>query len=232
VVRLESIQIPKAKPQVQKVLYGRTASISIACPCHSCVCLHSCWGLVLWIVSNTIISTLGNISYRVPPPTPPAFPGPDGALGAGPLGGFGFGLSGPLTGFFSGALRPLGLLGFFGVLGLSGLLLPGRFGPLGLFGGLLGLLGSLGVGLPGCCEPCMPTALKPYAPMPGGATNAPIEINATDHRTLRKFIVISLDFTIEIDAILKCSQQHRHLSCIWSRWCWIQWNVVAMPFAG
>lgn len=147
------------------------------------------------------------ISYRVPPPVPP---GPDGAVGAGPLGGLG--LFGPLGGLFGGALRSWGFFGFLGALGLSGLLLPGGFGPLGLFGGLLGLLGSLGVGLPGCCEPCMPAALKSDAPMPGGTTNAPIEINATDHRTLRKFIVISLDFTIENDAILKCSQQDRHPS--------------------
>jgi len=163
------------------------------------------------------------LSYRVPPPVPPVPPippGPDGAVGAGPLGGLGlfgplggfglfgplggFGLSGPLGGFFGGALRSLGLLGFFGALGLSGLLLPGGFGPLGLFGGLLG------VGLPGCCEPCMTAALKPDAPMPGATANAPIEINATDHRTRRKFIVISLDFTLENDAILRCSQQHRH----------------------
>ena len=152
------------------------------------------------------------ISYRAPPPVPPVLPGPDGAVGAGPLGGLGlfgplggFGLSGPLGGFFGGALRSLGFFGFFGRLGLSGLLLPGGFGPLGLFGGLLGLLGSLGVRLPGCSEPCMPAALISDAPMPSGTTNAPIEINATDQRTLRKFIVISLDFTIENDAILKCS---------------------------
>ena len=167
------------------------------------------------------------ISYRVPPPIPPVPPGPDGAVGAGPLGGFGlfgplggfglfgplggFGLSGPLGGFFGGALRSLGFLGFFGALGLSRLLLPGGFGPLGLFGGLLGLFGSLGVGLPGCCEPCMTAALNSDAPMLGGTTNAPIEINATDHRTLRKFIVI-LVFTIENDANLRCSQQDRHSS--------------------
>jgi hypothetical protein len=168
------------------------------------------------------------LSYRVPPPIPPVPPGPDGAVGAGPLGGFGlfgplggfglfgplggFGLFGPLGGFFGGALRSLGFLGFFGALGLSGLLLPGGFGPLGLFGGLLGLLGSLGVGLPGCCEPCMTAALKSDAPMLGGTTNAPIKINATGHRTLRKFIAISLDFTIESDANLRCSQQDRHSS--------------------
>jgi hypothetical protein len=121
----------------------------------------------------------------------------------GPLGGFGlfcplggFGLSGPLGGLFGGALRSLGFFGFFGVLGLSGLLLPGGFGPLGLFGGLLGPLGSLGVGLPGCCEPCMPTALNSNAPIPDGTANAPIEINANDHRTLWKFIFISLDYTL------------------------------------
>jgi hypothetical protein len=176
------------------------------------------------------IETTGNIglspklSYRVPPPVPPVPPvppGPDGAVGAGPLGGLGlfgplgglglfgplggFGLLGPLGGLFGGALRSLGFLGFFGRLGLSGLLLPGGFGPLGLFGGLLGLLGSLGVGLPGCSEPCMPAALISDTPMPSGTAKAPIEINASDQRTLRKFIVIFLDFTIENDAILKCS---------------------------
>jgi hypothetical protein len=128
----------------------------------------------------------------------------------GPLGGFG--LLGTLGGLFGGALRSLGLFGFFGALGLSGLLLPGRFGPFGLFGGLLGPLGSLGFGLPGCCEPCMPTATKSDAPMPGATTNAPTEINATAHRTLRKLIVISLALTIENDAILKCSQKHRRSS--------------------
>jgi len=86
--------------------------------------------------------------YRVPPSGPPELPGPDGAEGAGPLGGLGlfgplggFGLSGPLGGLFGGALRSLGLFGFFGASGLSGLYLPGGFEPLGLFGGLLGFLG-------------------------------------------------------------------------------------------
>jgi hypothetical protein len=132
--------------------------------------------------------------------------GPLGGLGLfGPLGGFGllgplggFGLSGTLGGLFGGTLRLLGFFGFFGRLGLSGLLLPGGFGP-------LGLLGSLGNGLPGCSEPCIPIAPKSDTPMPSGITNAPIKINATDQRTFRKFIVISLDFTIKNDAILKCS---------------------------
>jgi len=158
-------------------------------------------------------------------PVPPELPGPDGAVGAGPLGGLGlfgplgglgsfgplggFGLLGPLGGLFGGALRSLGLFGFFGALGLSGLLLPGAFGPLGLFGGLLGLLGF---GLAGCCESCMPAALKSNTPIPGVTANAPIEINATDHRKLRKFIVRPLAFTIKNDAILRCSQQDRQ-SC-------------------
>lgn len=144
--------------------------------------------------------------------------GPLGGLGLfGPLGGFGLfgplgglGLFGPLGGFFGGTLRLLGFFGFFGRLGLSGLLLPGGFGPLGLFGGLLGLFGSLGNGLPGCSEPCIPAALNSDAPTLGGIINAPIEINATDHGTLRKFIVISLDFTIENDANHGCSQQDRY----------------------
>ena len=133
--------------------------------------------------------------YRGPPPVPPELPGPDGAEGAGPLGGLGlfgplggFGLSGPLGGLFGGALRSLGLFGFFGALGLSGLFLPGGVGLLGLFGGLLGLLG---VGLPGCFESCVLAALKLAVPMPGVTANAPIEINATAHRNLRKFIVRS-----------------------------------------
>jgi hypothetical protein len=66
--------------------------------------------------------------------------------------------------------------------------------------------------LPGCSEPCMPAALISDAPMPGATTNAPIEINASDHRTLRKFIVISPGLTIENDAILRCSQQDRRSS--------------------
>jgi hypothetical protein len=45
--------------------------------------------------------------------------------------------------------------------------------------------------------------------MPGATTNAPTEINASDHRTLRRIIVISLGFTIENEAIVKCSQQDR-----------------------
>jgi len=50
----------------------------------------------------------------------PLTPGADGAVGAGPLGGFGsfgplggFGLLGPLGGVFGGALGSLGLGGFF-----------------------------------------------------------------------------------------------------------------------
>jgi hypothetical protein len=58
----------------------------------------------------------------------------------------------------------------------------------------------------------MPAALKSDAPIPGGTTNAPIEINANDHRTLRKFIVISLDFNIKNGTVLECSQQHRYSS--------------------
>jgi hypothetical protein len=61
---------------------------------------------------------------------------------------------------------------------------------------LLGLLGSLGFGLPGCCESCMTAALKSDAPMHTGTANAPANINAAGHRTLRKPIVIALDFTI------------------------------------
>jgi len=49
----------------------------------------------------------------------------------------------------------------------------------------------------------MPTATKSDAPMPDVTAKAPIEINATDHRTLRKFIVVFLDLTIENDATLK-----------------------------
>jgi hypothetical protein len=58
----------------------------------------------------------------------------------------------------------------------------------------------------------MPGAFKSEALMPGATANAPIEINAADHRTLRKFIDISLEFIIETDAIFKCSQQDRHSS--------------------
>jgi hypothetical protein len=111
--------------------------------------------------------------------------------------------AGPLGGLFGGGLRSLGVFGFFGAFGVSGLLLLGAFGLLGLFGGLLG---SLGVGLPGCCERCMTAALISDTPMPVSITNAPIEISATDHRTLRELIVISPAFIIESGATLKCSQ--------------------------
>jgi hypothetical protein len=104
----------------------------------------------------------------------------------------------------------LGLLGFFGALGLSGLLAPGGFGPFGLFGGLFGLLGSLGLGLPGCCEPCMGAVISSVAPTHDGTTNAPIEINRTEHRTLRKVIVSSFHFNIESDVHVGCSQRDRH----------------------
>jgi hypothetical protein len=58
----------------------------------------------------------------------------------------------------------------------------------------------------------MPAALKSDAPIPGGNTKAPIEINANDHRMLRKFIVISLDFNLNNGNVLECSQQHRYSS--------------------
>ncbi|HET6144654.1 MAG TPA: hypothetical protein VFE02_14180 [Candidatus Acidoferrales bacterium] len=73
-----------------------------------------------------------------PPPAPPP---PEGAFGAGPLGGFG--LFGPLGGF--GLLGPLGGVGVSGLAGGVGLFGPlgglGSFGPLGLLG-----FGSLGAG--------------------------------------------------------------------------------------
>jgi hypothetical protein len=109
-------------------------------------------------------------------------------VGAGPLGGLG--LLGPLGGFFGGALRSSGLFGLFWAFGLSGLLLPGEFDLLRLFGGSVG---ALGLGLLGCCEPSIPIARKSDAPAPGTTARAVIEINTTDHRTLRKFIVVSLN---------------------------------------
>jgi hypothetical protein len=83
-----------------------------------------------------------------------------GPFGDGGLSGLagGVGLFGPLGG--AGLFGPFGLSGFgflgagpFLSLGCRGLAgpFPGGFGPLGLFGGLLGLFGSFGVGLPGCC---------------------------------------------------------------------------------
>jgi hypothetical protein len=51
----------------------------------------------------------------------------------------------------------------------------------------------------------MTTAFKSDAPIHGANTNAHIEINAANHRTLGKFIVVSLDFTKEDAVILKCS---------------------------
>jgi hypothetical protein len=141
-------------------------------------------------------------------------PCPDGAVGAGPLEGMGlfgplggFGFLGPLGGFFGGALRSFGLFGFFGTFGLSGLLLPGGFGPFGLFGGLSG---AFGVGLPCCCEPAISVTRKSDALTPGTTANAAIEINATEHRTLRKLIGFSLDLTLRNDAVLRCSQWDRH----------------------
>ena len=112
-------------------------------------------------------------------------------MGAGPLGGLG--LFGPLGGV--GLLGDFGSAGFgffgagpfrsFGFLGFG----PG-FGPLGLFGGLFGLLGSFGAGLPGCCDPCATRTLGiAVARTFGIAPTAAIAINVTEHLSALRFIV-------------------------------------------
>jgi hypothetical protein len=100
----------------------------------------------------------------------------------GALGSFEFG-------FLGGAFRSFGFLG-----------LCEGFGPLGLLGGLLGLLGSLGVGLPGCCDPWTEGVLSSVAPMRGIAAHAPIAINTADHPILRKNIVMTSRFTLQAHA--------------------------------
>jgi hypothetical protein len=106
--------------------------------------------------------------------------GPVGAVGAGPLGGFG--LFGPLGGF--GLFEPLGGFGWFGVFGAFGLFgfllscglrrFRGCFGLLGVLG-LLGVAGFPGSGLfwlPGCCH-SNAGSLFSAAPPLFGTTNAP-----------------------------------------------------------
>ena len=94
------------------------------------------------------------------------------------FGSFGFGFSG------AGPWRSFGPLGF---------------GPLGLFGGLLGLLGSFGVGLPGCCAPCMRTALSSAAPIRGVTTAKAANCNQClpTEPILRRLIIVSPQFRLE-----------------------------------
>lgn len=47
----------------------------------------------------------------------------------------------------------------------------------------------------------MPIARKSDAPAPGTTARAVIEINPTDHRTLRTFIVVSLHLAIKNNAV-------------------------------